>query len=489
MPAFGPFLAVRYLVTRPIMLLGIAGVAFAVWAMLLVDAVFSGFVEEIREDVRRSTATLLVTDLPVGTSFEALRVVLEADQDVQHTAPRLRHYGLLQSRRESLGRPGSSEVDWNQMEGGFALLLGIDPAREMQVTGLVDWLPAANAKYEQRRQPLVPPSRVLQERDPARLAELRLADSVEYAARRRAGLPIPDDLADFRSQMPGMLLSWRRRYYMPWLSQGDPIDLLCAGFSEARGELRPTNARLAFAGYFATGHRLFDEATAMLPIETLRTLLGHDRDDPDSIDLITDVAVQPQPGRSPAQLRACQQRLRAAVATVLPAGSPPCSVLDWEQQNEVFLGAIAHEHKLMQFVLFVVMMVAAFVIYATLHMMVMQKVKDIGILLAIGGSPRGIGLVFLLCGAVVGGVGVLLGTAIGTLSAHYLNDINDWLAVTFQLELFPKNLFDLPSVPCRMESAWVVQVAIGAFLLALLVAFLPARKASRWHPVQALSYE
>jgi ABC-type lipoprotein release transport system permease subunit len=113
MPAFSPFLALRYLVKRRINLLGVFGVSFAVWAMIVVNSVFTGFVAEIRSDVRNSAPDMLVTDLPHDTSYETLRAVIGADPGVLHTAPRLRHYGMFQPLRvpsggDSMSR--SSEV-------------------------------------------------------------------------------------------------------------------------------------------------------------------------------------------------------------------------------------------------------------------------------------------------------------------------------------------------------------------------------------------
>ena len=144
---------------------------------------------------------------------------------------------------------------------------------------------------------------------------------------------------------------------------------------------------------------------------------------------------------------------------------------------------------MMEIVLFVVMLVSAFVIYTTLHMMVTQKVKDIGIVAAVGGAPGGIGAVFLLSGVVVGVLGTALGVLAGVLSAVWLNPVNDWLYESFQVELFPRGLFDLDEVPCHLEPSWVVAVGVGAVLLSVLVAFLPARKAARLNPVTALSFE
>ncbi|MEO6597235.1 MAG: FtsX-like permease family protein [Planctomycetota bacterium] len=492
--AFSPFLAVRYLVTRRINLLGTFGVAFAVWAMIVVDSVFTGFVTEIRADVRRSTTDLLVTDLPHETGYETLRAVLGADADVAATAPRLRHHGLFQPLHPQgrASRPiASAEVDFNHMESGFALLLGIDPVLEEPVSHPGDWLTRAPEVFAAHHVE-VPRSTVFDEPDPQRRAMLLLPDEVEWNARRRADLPREPRLADSKSVWPGLLLGWRRYPYTPRMEPGDPLDLLCAAYRpDATGgaALHPHSMRIAFAGWFATGHRMFDETTALLPIETLRTLLGQDAAEPNSIDLVTDVAVRVRPGLSAADLLACKHRLCFAVQKVLPNGSGVCSVLDWEEQNSVFLSAVAHEQGMMQFVLFVVMLVAAFVIYATLHMMVVQKVKDIGILAALGGTPRAIGAVFLLGGLTVAILGALLGAGFGVLSVQWINPVNDWLFAKTGLELFPRALFDLQRIPCRLQVSWLLKVTIGAVVLALLVAFVPSRKASRMNPVKALSYE
>ena len=164
-------------------------------------------------------------------------------------------------------------------------------------------------------------------------------------------------------------------------------------------------------------------------------------------------------------------------------------MLTWQEQNSVYLKAVEQEHSMMQIVLMIVMLVSAFVIYATLHMMVVQKIKDIGILAAVGGSPRSVGSVFLITGTVVGVLGSLLGVGAGILSAMWLNPVNDWLYDKFRIELFPRETFDLQGIPCHLEQSWVLSVAIGAILLSIIVAFIPARKAARMNPVTALSYE
>lgn len=494
-PAFSTFLALRYLLTRRINLLCVLGVAFAVWAMLIVDGVFTGFVKNIHTDVRSSSPALLLTDLPHDTSYEALREQLEADPDVTTTAPRLRHHGLLQAVQRSSARlraeSSQLEFDRARTNNGFALLLGIDPLREPAVVDLEAWLSRGPDQIA-RRGRIDPRATVFDETDLDRRSEMLVPDAVEHAARRRAGLPRDADASRHRSAWPGVLLGWPRVFANARASAGDPFDVLCVAFptEDASGAvMRPHTTRMAFAGWFSAGSRLFDETTVLVPIETLRTMLGHDAYDPNSVDLVTDVAIEPRDGMTQDEVEALTDRLRKTAQALLPQQANRCSVLNWREQNETFLSAVAQEQAMMEIVLFVVMLVSAFVIYTTLHMMVTQKVKDIGVVAAVGGGPGGIGTVFLLSGVVVGVIGTALGVAAGILSAVWLNPVNEWLYAHVGVELFPRGLFDLDEVPCHLAPEWVASVAAGAVLLSVFVAVLPARKAARLDPVTALSYE
>ena len=483
-PAFSWLLALRYLSSRWVNVLGMLGVAMAVWALIVVRCIFSGFIADIRVDVRNSSPDLLVTDLPHETGFEVpneenrpcLRELLAADPDVVAAAPRLRHYGVFHQRRSS-NRVASTEVDFSNVHNSFVQMLGVDPRLEQEVTPLAKWIDSGNQRIPGLG------------RQAAELGqELAVSDAAEYRARMRAGLAVPADQADFRAGWPGLLLGWARSRQMPWLLAGDPLDIVSVDFhgptATAPGDVQPLQKVFAWAGCFETGALLFDETTAIVPIEPLRTMLGHDLTDHGSIDLITDIAIRARQGMSNRQLEAMAARLQLLVAAALPADAAP-QVYTWEGQNVVFLDAIEVERSMMTIVLFVVMLIAAFLIYACLNMMVAQKVKDIGILSALGGSPRGTGAIFTRCGVVIGLAGCSIGTLLGLLSVWNLNPVLQYLGI----ELFPSDLFDLQTVPYEIDPQWILGIALSAFALTVLVSWLPARKAARMHPVKALSYE
>ncbi len=470
-PAYSWFLALRYLFARRVNVLGIAGVAIAVWALIVVIAVFSGFIAEIRGHIRGATADLVLSGVDERCSYEAVRGVLERDPDVVATAPRLQHYAILfphgwRSFRPIVhtGATGGAPLRFN-----FVNLVGVDPAREARTTAFAEWLRLDEAEQGAR----------LAVADPAR--PFAVSEAVYRRALALAGRPQP--AGELLSTGHAILQSASRMTRGEPMEVGQVVDVVSARFSRRGGDEAVLKVRrqCVTAGAFATRYRAFDEGNAFVDIELLREMLGHDRYAPGSVDLVTEVAIRLRPG---ADLVAVAARLQDAVHPV--AGG---SVQTWEEQNAVFLGAVDHERAMMKLVLFCVMLVAGFLIYATLHMMVTQKVKDIGILGSLGAEPRGIAAIFVLCGVVVAAAGGALGTALGLLSARHLNDVNDWCRDRFGLELFPTELYDLRTIPYRIEPDWVATVLAGAFALALVVAFLPARRAARLDPVKALAYE
>lgn len=482
-PAFPWLLARRYLLSRWINVLGVLGVSVAVWALIVVPSVFAGFIADIYTEVRGTSPDLMLTGLPHDTAYEPLRKALAADPDVVAVAPRLRHYGAIYQRSGGADRTFAADADFSSVGTNFVQLIGIDPASEAKVTPFATWLSNARSAIVQ-----VSKSQHAPELGP----ELQVPGELERKGRRAHGLPTSDS-DEWRSIWPGMLLGGRRLAGMPLLRAGYPIDLVAVawtqnGAKDGGSGVTTLKKTFACAGAYSTGARLFDEVTALVAIEPLRELLGESALDSNSIELVTDVAIRARDGLSEHQLAAIGKRLRALVAPVLGKDSS-AEVLTWREQNTVILDAVDLERAMTTAVLFAVMLIAAFLIYATLHMMVTQKTKDIGILTALGGGPGDVGSVFTRCGLVIGFLGASSGVVLGIVSVVQLNPINDWMQREFGIALFDHSLFDLPAIPYRLEPGWIAQVAIAALAMSLLVAWLPARKAARLSPVKTLSYE
>ena len=143
----------------------------------------------------------------------------------------------------------------------------------------------------------------------------------------------------------------------------------------------------------------------------------------------------------------------------------------------------------MKLVLFVIMVVAAFLMFATLSMMVTEKVHDIGILTAMGATRFGVLQVFMSCGLAIAVAGTVLGILLGCLSAVYLDDFNQWLRASFGIDLFPTTVYNLRRVPYHLDPLWIAQVAAMALGVGVVVSGVPAWRASRHDPVTSLRNE
>jgi lipoprotein-releasing system permease protein len=132
------------------------------------------------------------------------------------------------------------------------------------------------------------------------------------------------------------------------------------------------------------------------------------------------------------------------------------------------------------------MVTAAFLMLATLSMMVTEKISDIGILTAMGGTPSGVTLVFLACGLTITLVGVVAGVAAGAVTSIYLEEIRQAIRWAFGIDLFPLDVYNLDRVPCLIDPLWLLQVAGMAFATGFVVSAIPALRAARHDPLVSL---
>jgi len=175
-----------------------------------------------------------------------------------------------------------------------------------------------------------------------------------------------------------------------------------------------------------------------------------------------------------------------AVERALPAeffGTP------WTKEHTTIFNALATEKTMMYIILFVVMIVAAFAIVNSEITFAVNKIKEIGLLKSLGASNRQVMWIFLGHSIAIGVFGVGLGFALGLLFLKNLNNILRAASSTVGFQLLPPEIYKISSIPYELLPHDVGIICGGSFLICVLAGLLPAWKASRLQPVEALRNE
>jgi lipoprotein-releasing system permease protein len=165
------------------------------------------------------------------------------------------------------------------------------------------------------------------------------------------------------------------------------------------------------------------------------------------------------------------------------------TVQTWQEATPDIFNALATEKNMMFYMLFFIMIVAAFGIVNCQITFVVQKTREIGILKALGASNRQVLLLFLSQSVIVGILGVGLGLAVAMLALHYRNEFLDFMRHATQSELLPASIYHVYDLPASIQTPDVVRICGMAFAACVLAGLFPAWKASRLQPVEALRHE
>jgi lipoprotein-releasing system permease protein len=144
---------------------------------------------------------------------------------------------------------------------------------------------------------------------------------------------------------------------------------------------------------------------------------------------------------------------------------------------------------MMGVLLAMIMVVAAFIIVATLVMMIMEKSGDIAILKAMGARDALVERIFALEGTMIGLLGTLLGVAAGLAVTHRLGWIQDQIEGLTGVDALPSSVYQLSSLPSRVDPIQVAVVVMLAMILSLGATLAPSRQGARIDPAEGLRHE
>lgn len=482
------FLSLRYLLSRFSALAALLSVTFGVAVIVIVLSIMGGYVVELRRSIREQESHLMILgpERFAVSGIYQLETLLSGVDNVKAVAPFVETLAMYRS-----GQFSPCHVR------------GIQPVKQTLVSAIGD--------HVLRPEELDRVLEELRKQDSTNRSEVETGTSADTAANRllqevvnAEGRPplSPEELASFFGRdarmavlekynpavigdlqgdiPPGCLVGIRllldRHMF---LGQVVTIITLDTRTSE------PVPRKFLVVGAFRTGDYNVDSGSIYVHVDTLKNMLGLFDEETNSYRYEgLRVAVK--------DLDRLQETKAAIESAVQSSDMPQFTglrVLTWEQLRSNFIEAVRIEKFVIYFLLLILVAFAACMVLLMLLLTVIEKTRDVGVLLSLGATPDGIVWVFLTNGLILSVVGTVGGLALGYLFCLYINPIHDWIHATTGLRLFPAEIYNMDRIPIAFQPMDVLLSVTPPIFFGCLASLVPAFWAARRDPIKAIHNE
>ena len=242
--------------------------------------------------------------------------------------------------------------------------------------------------------------------------------------------------------------------------------------AKKEGGVAPVLPEFEVRGIFDVGYYEYNLSIIVISLQDAQDLYGLGKDVHGLMVMLHD------PYRAPA--------VEAELAKAL---GPNYGIRTWMEENSNLLNAVLVEKQVMFYLLFFIMIVAALCILSALITFVVQKTREIGMLKALGATDLQVSLLFLSQGALVGAIGDLAGYGLGMLALAYRNEFLHFMNRMTGFELFPSSIYGFTELPALIIRRDILLICGSAWVVCILGGVIPAWRAGRLKPVEALRYE
>ena len=249
------------------------------------------------------------------------------------------------------------------------------------------------------------------------------------------------------------------------LGMGSRVNLLSPSGEKTTAGFQPRIRPFEVAGIFKTGMYEYDSSLAFVTLDAARELLGLDPGFLSGIEITVDDVY----------------RADEITKELTDNIGNPFYARSWMDMNANLFAALKLEKIGMFILLIMVVLIGSFSIVATLVMLVMEKTRDIAVMMSMGATRKMISRIFMYQGTIIGFVGTMLGYALGLTVGYLLK--------RYQFIKLPENVYTLDHLPIIITVPDVLIIGGAAMLLCFLSTLYPARQASRLKPADALRYE
>lgn len=522
-------LCFRYLKTRYIALASIISVTLGVATLIVVNSVMSGFSTEMHERLHGLASDVMIEchatggmpdpdahlreiekicgDLIVGSSVS---VNVPAMLGIEFRGQQIgRHVNLIGLDAETYGKVSDFGKyllhPENQKNASFKLReSGYAPDRkELQASG---WVHRRDRVTEERRieKMVAEEQRMMaelhghangQSTSPQDTASADAAAGPTFGASysqelmEGSGAELVASLDPMKRQFSGIILGISTCSVRGRDANGEVVDHFYAQpgddvrmmFPNASNETKVINQKFTVVDLYESGMSEYDSTFAFVRLDELQEARGMINPET-GVRSVTTIQLKLAEG---ADLNAVRDALRNRFPPELYA----YNIQTWRDLQGPLLSAVRLETTILNILLFLIIAVAGFGILATFFMIVVEKTRDIGTLKALGASGRGVSSIFLAYGLLLGFVGSGAGLVGGLLFVDNINSVAGVVEKITGQEVFDPTVYYFTEIPTIVHPFTLVWVMLGAVGIAVLASVLPAMRAARMHPVQALRFE
>ena len=246
------------------------------------------------------------------------------------------------------------------------------------------------------------------------------------------------------------------------MEPGKKVTLIFTQTQPGGFSLMPVMKRFRYKGSFKSGMQAYDNAYVYTTLRALSKVMKVTGNKYDGIHV------------------SCENPMEKIkeIKAFLP---PYLAAVGWWQQNGNLFSAMAMEKKALFIVLMLIILVASLNIISSLLMTVMNRRREIALLLSLGASKNEIKKAFFWLGTVIGGAGILFGTFLGLLGLYILGH--------FDIVTLPADVYGTSKLPLDLSPVDFASILIGAVLIVLLSAFYPSKKATEIDVLSTLRNE
>jgi lipoprotein-releasing system permease protein len=407
-------------------LISIGGVAMGVWALTVVLSVMSGFEGDLKAKILGTRAHGVVAKYGENdfTEWRRVRQEVLAVRGIAGAAPFLYAEGMISAGQNLTG----------------VELKGIDP----RLAGTVVDLPRSVQDGELD---------FLSHPEGIPISPLPSLRPSPPRGKGREGGRV----------LPGIAIG-RELSRMLRVEVGETVNII-----DPLGDLGPAGPQpksrpFRVAAIFNTGMYEYDSKLAYLALDEAQRFFG-------AGDSVAGLEVRVT------NIDAARPILRRVLATL---EGFPYRVKDWGEMNRPLFSALMTEKVAMAIILGFIVLVASFIIVATLIMQVLDKRREIAVLKSMGACQPSVMKIFIAEGIVIGAVGTAFGLLLGFLTCLLIEKVG--------IPLNPE-VYYISNLPVRMNPVEFALVALLALALSYLATLYPAAKASRLEPVEGLRSE